>query len=105
MKSDPEELAARWLNGRGTKVLYFAIIFAILGTLMTGWSAAEAREKERAALELVSEVKSLCARDEFRVVNREVCVRAEQITGGGTGTSVGDVDEFVYVLDADGSGY
>lgn len=99
MSNPSEELAARWLGGRGTKVLYFAIILAIFGAMTTWWALADAREGERAALELVSEVQHLCSSKEFRVVNANVCTRAAEISGGQIKNSGPAGTDYVFVLD------
>ena len=83
-----EHVTSRWLGGRGTRVLYLAIILTILGTIMTGFAMSEARaQAEKAAVSvenavrLASEVSKLCGTSEFRDNHRDACVRAAEVLG------------------------
>lgn len=97
-----EPLASRWLGGRGTRVLYIAIVVAIVGALWTGQSISQARaESERAAasvenaVRLASEVSKLCVSPDFKVKHEGACTQAEQILGDPTKAAAG-----VRVVDA-----
>jgi hypothetical protein len=87
MRDDPVELLqSRWLGGRGTLVLYVAILVTIAGVLGMShheWTAATERAEVVGLAEQVSEACS--SEMEFRRGHPELCSRAERILGGGSG--------------------
>lgn len=99
MSRTSEELAARWLGGRGTAVLYFAIVLAIVGVLVTAGSMAKAREDQEKAVGLAIEVQSLCARDEFRVSNQKICTQVAEFLADPGAHPVPADSKYVYVMD------
>lgn len=100
MSSKPsEELAARWLGGRGTAVLYFAIILAIVGVLVTAQGMAQAREDREKAVELASQVQTLCVKTEFREANSGVCQQAAHFLANPGSSPIPADSKYVFVMD------
>lgn len=113
-KNDPVEfLRSRWLGGRGTKVLYFAILLCVVGTLLLGQSVNAARseagrvEEEKAAVvkaavQLASEVSLMCKEDGFRAGHLAACARADEILRDPSKAKVGGSGGLSEVVDATG---
>lgn len=79
-----EVLRSRWLSGRGTRFLYFAIILTIVGVLMMGAKpVVEAQSGTPAptqqAVGLAVEVSTLCDKPEFLLQHQNACEKARKI--------------------------
>jgi hypothetical protein len=88
-------------------VLYFAVVLAILGTLLTAGGMSAARDEAAAAeveiqqaVKLAVEVQGLCADREFEIKNPVACHQAAELLAdpspspGGVG-GAGDLIEAV----------
>lgn len=84
MNNPVEHLQSRWLGGRGTRFLYFAIILTIVGVLWMSAGGAGARAEEpKVAVDLAVEVAHLCSGADFAKTHPSACAKAEAVLGGG----------------------
>lgn len=96
MDNPVEILRSRWLSGRGTRFLYFAIILTIVGVLMMGSKPpTEAAPAVEDAVGLAVEVSTLCGDAQFRAAHTKACDQARGILGGGPAGGGGAAVELV----------
>lgn len=99
MDNPVEVLRSRWLSGRGTRFLYFAIVLTIVGVLMMGSkpptaSGPAADVPVEQAVGLAVEVSTLCGDIQFRMEHSKACAQAkgildgEKSSGGGVGVEL-----------------
>lgn len=107
MESSFEHVKSKWLSGRGTKVLYLALLLGIFGGVGTGQALAAAHEAEaRAVVEqqtavqnaraLAEHVVEACKDANFAKTHTEVCVQAADVAADPavkTSAGAGDVLE------------
>lgn len=98
MDNPVEVLRSRWLSGRGTRFLYFAIVLTIVGVLMMGSRVEPTATSvpEQQAVGLAVEVSTLCGDVEFLLQHQKACEQAKKILDGevkgpaGAGTELVD---------------
>lgn len=105
MDNPVEVLRSRWLSGRGTRFLYFAILLTIVGVLMMGakpdaGSSSGSPETTEKAVGLAVEVSTLCGNPEFLLQHQKACDQARGILDGGAAGVGGAGAELVNAVGA-----